>query len=205
METPDADIDALFGSLDRSQFAPRVCKTQDGEERTYSAKRLTPLPEGLTGQRTTQNAIVHEKPEHRIVLWLKAQGYSHKEVEKATGFSYSHICTIAAQPWFRERVGQIINELGRDAVKAKLQGEVLPSIELLTSVRDNEKARHADRIAASRELLDRFLGKPTVKVESENRNTHTTISADRARLEEEARQNEEALRARGIAIVPSKS
>lgn len=205
METPDADIDALFGSLGRSQYTRRVCESKDGEVRTYEAKRLVPLPEGLEGQRTSDAAIIHEKPEHRIILWLKAQGYSAKEIEKATGFSYGHVRTIIAQPWFRERIGQIINEIGRDAVKAKLQGEVLPSIELLTSVRDNEKARHADRIAASRELLDRFLGKPTVKVESENRNIHTSISADRARLEEEARQNEEALRARGITIVPSKS
>ena len=41
-----------------------------------------------------------------------------------------------------------------------LEGEVLPSLQRLKSVRDNETAKNSDVIVASNSLLDRFLGKP---------------------------------------------
>lgn len=197
METPQADIDQLFSRIEREQTIP-----------TAIVRKYTPstAPEDLHGLSMHSGLQLQaEKPEHRIVLWMKAQGYSNREIAAATGYTPTHIGTITAQPWFRKKVAEIINSEGRDAVKVMLQGEVMPSIELLRTVRDDPTAKKSDRVTAAKDLLDRFLGKPTVHVETNNTSKVTSISADRARLEEEARQNEAALRARGISIVPSQS
>lgn len=80
--------------------------------------------------------IVHEKPEHRIILFLKAQGHSHTEIAKITGYTIPWISQIVRQPWARERLMRILTEQGEDAVQAVLRGEVLNSVFTLIEVRD---------------------------------------------------------------------
>jgi hypothetical protein len=61
--------------------------------------------------------------------------------------------------------GQSGNPGGRPKIIASIrelaQGQTVRSIHVLVAIRDDERAPHAARIAAARELLDRAYGKPT--------------------------------------------
>jgi hypothetical protein len=48
-----------------------------------------------------------------------------------------------------------------------LEAEVLPTLKVVVAVRDDEKARASDRLNASAQLLDRFLGKPVQPMTTE--------------------------------------
>lgn len=202
-QTSQSSVDALFARLESPVKIP--VRGFDGEVRTHSHVRATPQPEleaytsrvdALFNDTPDYLSILQERPEHRVMLWMAANGNSTKQIADATNYSVGHVSAVKRQPWFKVMFVRLTSDLGRDTVQEFLKGEVMDSLVTLRDVRDDEDARKADRIVASNSLLDRFLGKPTVHVESKNTNVNSTISADRARLEEEMRLNEAALKAR---------
>lgn len=100
-----------------------------------------------------------EKPEHRIIAYLKAQGLNNKEIAERTGLCYATICNVVRLPWVREIVLLEIQKNGRDAVQALLREETIPSLLTLVEIRDNDKAAARDRASAADRILDRALGK----------------------------------------------
>lgn len=119
--------------------------------------------------------IKHERPEHRVIVFLKAQGMSNKEVSERTGFTTVMIGYVLKQPWARVRLLQEITEMGRDGMAEILKGAAVDSVLTLLDVRDSEKSRPSDKIAAANSLLDRYLGKPTQRVESINTNVNASM------------------------------
>jgi hypothetical protein len=154
---------------------------------SYSQNRLR-----LAGDGDPNLAILRERPEHRLMLYLKAAGHSNADIAKMTGYSYNHVCQIVRQPWFREAFVELAHEEGVSVVDAFLQGEVIDSLEVLKSVRDDPEAKDSDRITACREFLDRALGKPVAFVKTENRNV--AVSAESDQLDREINTIEEQLK-----------
>jgi hypothetical protein len=103
----------------------------------------------------------NEKWEHRIVAFLKAQGYSNKEIAERTGYTTASVSNIIQTPWAKQLIMEEINRSGRTAVDVLLQSTVVDNIEFLASTVNNDKAQTRDRISAANSLLDRALGKPT--------------------------------------------
>lgn len=120
---------------------------------------------GLYNDRQPNLAVLSEKPEHRIVIFLKAQGMSNNEIAKRTGYTYPWVSQLLRQPWARLRLVEEITASGRNAVEEMLKSAAEDSVYTLISERDNANAKPAERISAANSLLDRFLGKPTQKVE----------------------------------------
>jgi hypothetical protein len=114
-------------------------------------------------------AILREQPEHRIIVYLKAQGLSNKEISTKTGYTQSWVCQICRQPWFRLRLVQELKEAGVDAVQSVLRATVLDSVFTLIDIRDDPNTPAAVKSATCDRLLDRYFGKPTQKVESETK------------------------------------
>jgi hypothetical protein len=120
-------------------------------------------------------AILAEKPEHRIIVYLKAQGLSNKEVAEKTGFTYHWVSQIVRQPWFRLRLVQELKDAGIDQISSVLKSSALDSVFTLIDLRDDPVAPKAVRSSCANSLLDRFLGKAVQKVEStETKLPHTT-------------------------------
>ena len=117
--------------------------------------------EDMFNARDPHYAIMHERPEHRVICYLKAQGLSNKEIAEQTGFSAVAVSNIVRQPWARQRIVDAIKSAGQDAVESVLKGAALDSVFRLIEERDNENARPSERIAAANALLDRTFGKPT--------------------------------------------
>jgi hypothetical protein len=122
---------------------------------------------GLKGDVPPNFAIEKERPEHRLMLYLKAQGKTNQEIAKMMGYSYGWVCQVVRQPWFRKAFIETCEVAGLDSVTQFLEGEVMTSLETLVELRDSGE-KEQTRLTAANSLLDRFLGKPTVKVETEN-------------------------------------
>lgn len=121
----------------------------------------------MFNQKDPNLAILHEKPEHRIAIILKAQGFSHTEISKKLGYTIPWVSQILRQPWAREALLEEINKSGREAVGALLEGEAVNSVFRIVDLRDTS-GDDGVRLRASQDLLDRHLGKATQRVETKN-------------------------------------
>lgn len=167
-------------------------------ENIHTEKSLDVRELNLHNTATTID-IAREKPEHRIMVYLKAQGYTNREISKATGYTESWISQITRQPWFKERLAIEMREAGLDPIKQFLAGEALPSLETLAAIRDNENSPAAARVAATNAILDRAFGKPTQHIESKSTVDVTNARATAERLEAELKAINEQLTARGVS------
>jgi hypothetical protein len=138
--------------------------------------------------------IMSEKPEHRIVILLKAQCKSNGEISRLTGYTQSWVSQILRQPWARERLLAEINANGGDAVGDILAGAVIDSLSTIIDLRDKADD-DAIRLRAAQDLVDRHLGKATTKIESNNTTRH--LNADMEAVNKELVEVERQL---GIGI-----
>ncbi len=140
-------------------------------------------------------AIINEKPEHRLIVYLKAQGHSNKEVADRTGYTQTWISQLTRQPWFRLRLVQELKEAGVDAIESVLKSTALDSVFTLIDIRDDDSAPKAVRSACANSLLDRFRGKPVQTVQHEEKRLPKTseisaIDSELAELDSQLKPNQ---------------
>lgn len=138
-------------------------------------------------------AVLHEKPEHRYMIWLKARGSSNAEIAAQTGFTLAWVGQVLRQPWARQRLREELDKAGRDELSTLIKASAVDSVYTLIELRDNDNVPSAVRRASADSLLDRYLGKPTQRVETNHVETLDTSSvkeldAKLAVLEAEERQ-----------------
>lgn len=109
--------------------------------------------------------IQREKPEHRIVLYLKAEGYSHREIAEISGLTTVAISNIIRQPWAQEELLRIIQSHGEPAVETILKGEAVNSVFKLIELRDSGESPRETQRKAANDILDRLFGKPNQPVQ----------------------------------------
>lgn len=127
-------------------------------------------------------AILSEKPEHRLIILLKAQGHSNVEIARLTGYTNPWVGQILRQPWARERLLAELNSVGRDSIASLLESAAADSVFKIIDIRDTAEDSGV-QLRASQDLLDRFLGKATQKVESKSEVKH--ISGDVDKMDDE--------------------
>lgn len=151
-----------------------------------------------------QYIVFKEQHEHTIMLWMKASGKSDKEICEKCGYEYQHFKMLQRQPWWLKRFNEIVESCGRDAVEQFIEGEVLPCLQTLRDIRDDPAQRGSTRVAAANSILDRGLGKATVRIE-----TKDTTNTDEATTEIETLRKQVEANARRIAagqsFIPSSS
>jgi len=125
-------------------------------------------------------AILHEKPEHRVLLMLKAQGMSNREIAKRSGYTEAWMSQLFRQPWATALLSEFITDAGLDVLDTMIKAEAVPSLLRLVEVRDMElNPKTASVIASSCvSLLERHLGKPVqqVKVDQTTRTAASTVA-----------------------------
>lgn len=138
-----------------------------------------------------------EKPEHRLVLWMKLRGMSNEQVRLTMKKSRSFVDTVTKQPWFMEAFCRLSSEIGKDAVSTMLEGEVIASVQTLVQLRDNAESEAIRRQSAV-DILDRIRGKPTQHVETKVSGGLDVAVFDAQRLMDEERRLSQELRSRGV-------
>lgn len=118
----------------------------------------------LFGARMPNFAIIHEKPEHRLVLLMKLDGYSNNEIAKKMEMTPSWVSQVTRQPWFQKRLMAALHEAGRETIGAFIQAEAENSILKLVELRDTAVSEQVQATCA-RDILDRAFGKPVQRTE----------------------------------------
>lgn len=147
-------------------YNPHTATPEREAKRQFFGLLSTPDGQEVSaGNVPTPNVEIYtEKPEHRLMIMLKARGESNKTIAEALGYTDVHVRDVLKQPWARKRLMALIDESGRDGLEQLFSGAAADSVHVLIDIRDNVKASDSARLAASRELLDRHLGKPTQNV-----------------------------------------
>jgi hypothetical protein len=121
--------------------------------------------DALHNDRAPHYGIKHQKPEHRIVILLKAQGNTNKEIANVTGLTPVSIANILRQPWARKQLVEEINSAGRNEVVQMFKGAALDVAERMIEIVNNPESRDSDKISAGHMILDRLFGKPNQPME----------------------------------------
>lgn len=184
MNAPKHELTQHVIAATGSRVSPQCAANRiDDVDIQATARAYFDSPDRLHGDKLPNLVIANEKPVHRLMIYLHAMGAKPADIAKQTGYDVGHVYQILRQPWARAQLTAILREAGIDEVQHFLKNEVSPSLIVLREVRDNTKARDSDRLAASNAILDRALGKATIHVESNNKNT--SVPADITRLNDE--------------------
>lgn len=131
------------------------------QERKRADGVNTTITGGLIGDLDPVRYAKRETPVHRTMVNMAAAGYTNREIAAFTGYNKTTVATAIKQPHAREYLINEAKKTVQDELRTLLESQALPSIQKLVQVRDNEKSKGSDVIAASNSILDRFLGKPT--------------------------------------------
>lgn len=195
---------------DGATAAPNAQLFKQTEENMAPKRLAQELGESFHGQKEPNLEIKTERPEHRFIAYLRAQGKSvleiflhfggqvdvqRKPISGTGEYSYAWLSQICRQPWFQARVVAIMQDAGLDIVQKTLEMEVLPSIQKLVELRECG-VKPVEKSAAD-SLLDRFLGKPTQKIETEQTIKHGRLEDDAEKITSELEAVEAQIRALG--------
>lgn len=142
----------------------------------------------VAGQNTTR-PLNKEQPHHRLMVLMRARGFSTSEIAEQLGYTPSTVSVALRQPWARQMLVDILQSEGLDGVHKLLQAELVPSILRLVDVRDAPTSKGSEVTAAATAIIDRFLGKPTQRVE----HAEAQVPTDMAALEREIARNQAEL------------
>lgn len=170
---------------------------RDNRKRATLEEYLNPA---LAASPIPSVTLTTEKPVHRTIAYLLVAGRTRKEICESLSITDKGLRDIIQQPWFQVLLKGITDAAGKDMVKSYLEGEVIPSLEVLRTIRDNPAEKGATRVTACTSLLDRFLGKPVAHIESTaTLNIHNAGSAASTVETELARVDAQLKALRGIA------
>ena len=149
---------------------------------------LAQLPSGLHDAKEPNLAILHEKPEHRIILLLKLKALSNREIARATGYTEAWISQVCRQPWFQARLVTELQTAQTEVIDDLVRVEATNSFFKLVNLRDTAKSEQVQFAAAVR-LFEQQAGKPVQRTEVSGKVTHQLTKADE--IDEELRRLEE--------------
>jgi hypothetical protein len=140
--------------------------------------------------------ILREKPEHRLVIFMKATGASNAFIAEHSGFSEDYIRIILSQGWARQRLLKELETSGRASIQQVMSGEADDCVHVLKSIRDDPKVPANVRAQVANSMLDRAFGKATQQMQIEKGQDDTSQKS----LDELAREVE-ALRAEQQGLI----
>jgi DNA-binding MarR family transcriptional regulator len=149
----------------------------------------TSAPPDLFNARQPVYELQAERPEHRIICFLSAQGYSITEIAQKTGWTKVMVGYIVKQPWAKALILKEIHEKGGNAVALVLQREALPSIEKLIELRDSDESQKETQRKAANDLLDRIYGKAAQLIVHQQADLDELSDEELAKLATQGRRN----------------
>ena len=111
-------------------------------------------------KRKPQHVLQVERPEHRAICILAAQGLTSTEISEQTGWTTATIQNVRKQEWAQVYIAQLMEKAGRKSVMNDLQGAARDAAALIIKSVRGELAdqKPADRCKDAHKLLDRLYG-----------------------------------------------
>lgn len=121
-------------------------------------------PRPLYNGREPAYVLQSERPVHRAIIFLAAQGLSYVEIAQQLGITPVCVQYVVKQDWAQEEILKQIHDNGGEAVAVVLQQQALPSVMKLIELRESEKVAAEVQRKAANDLLDRIFGRPNQPV-----------------------------------------
>lgn len=157
----------------------RVCYSHSGKpihSTVYQTGENATLDYALHNDADAKAPRQKETPIHRRMVDLHLQGFNITEIAKLLGHTNSTVSNTLRQPWARQ---YMINTSRQDVmgeVQKLLKDEVLPSLNVLIEIRDNDTLHPAVRAGAANSLIERLLGKAAQPIISTKTNDLDKLS-----------------------------
>lgn len=165
---PSIDLD----NLDLSDYVPELEITRQHESANVPmGDRFVPMHNVRPPQVTVQT----ENTTHRAILWMKIQGQSNRTIAQQLRISEGWVSQVTRQKWFLRQMALEMDTVGRDTTEAILQSAANDCMQQVIALSTAAKSE-AVRLAASNSLLDRFLGKPVQRTQTEQHVHHHKAS-----------------------------
>lgn len=126
------------------------------------------LPEAFHNDIDAPYTRKREKHQHRLMIMMASNGKNHTEIAEALGASTATVSHVLRQPWAREKMQSFMKENAADNLRALLKGAAGPALERVVALSQSETVKPEVALAASRDILDRFMGKATQPTTVEN-------------------------------------
>lgn len=116
-----------------------------------------------------KRARLVEKPWHKMAATMFATGkVTIKAVAASCGVTQAAVSTLLKNPWFQKTVIQLMEDANGPSVLDLFKAEQINSLLTLVEIRDDAKAPSNTRRQSAVDILDRAMGKPIQRIESDN-------------------------------------
>ena len=152
-------------------FTPELAEPKPQEPEASASNdsiREMPVPDFYSaGERKPNHPRLNERPEHRQMCLLAAQGLTAPEIAEITGFRRETVNDVLKEVWARAYITQLMHQTGAKAAIRVLSGAALKAAKHLVDCVDGsiEGIKVSDQTKAAIDILDRITGTPTHKVE----------------------------------------
>ena len=144
------------------------------------------------GGRLPEWNLTEEKPWHKYAAYMFSTGLSSvKQVAQYCEVNERTVMNLLRQRWFQERVTCLIADNGGRDIMKLLRAEQFNTMIVMIEMRDDKKCPSAVRAGICRDILDRTLGKPIQRIETEDKTHSDDPVAEARRLKEELARSRE--------------
>lgn len=131
--------------------------------------------------------IQKEQAWHKVASFMYAHGATGKQIALELERSEQAVSNLIRQPFFQERVAEIMAETARDIMEL-FKAERINSLATLIEIRDDPETPASVRAMVCKDILDRSLGKAVQRIETVGEVTSSDPVAECERLEAEVRR-----------------
>jgi hypothetical protein len=143
------------------------------------------------GPKRTAHKNQKEKPAHRLMIYLAAQGLDIVDIAERVNKTTMCVSTVLRQPWARAKIIAIQKENGEEDIRAILKNAAIPALKRVIAIAQGTVEQGIEpqvALAASRDIVDRFLGKATQPLTTEVKKSDELTDAELAARIQEAEQ-----------------
>ena len=131
--------------------------------------------------------VERERGWHTLAAHLYATGATGTQLAREFGKDRDTVYNLLRQPWFIERVNQLVAERGADAMEL-LRGAQTTAIQTVIAILNDPMVPARVRLMAADSIIDRVAGKATQRIEAVGVAPSSDPVAEAALLEQQMEQ-----------------
>lgn len=121
------------------------------------------MEDAFYGDTTREAEIKHEKPKHRLAVFMAIHGATNVEIAEHLGLTPVHVGDILKQPWARARLIKETRDIAT-GLKAKLEKEGMRSLNNVIEMANSAATKQEVKLKANIEIIEHWIGKAPATV-----------------------------------------